>query len=100
MPTNVEIAIAEAKAFIEKDVTNMDTSDIAYGISLVKRITADKENVPDGCIDICKNVIDKIKAATLNVKSPVDIAVIQVLMMEAIFRIGGYTVREGKVSCE
>lgn len=49
MPTDLDVKLAmnEAREFAGRDVTTIGPSEIGYGISLLKRISSDRENVPE-----------------------------------------------------
>lgn len=96
MPTDLDVKLAmnEAREFVGRDVTTIGPSEIAYGISLLKRISSDRENVPEDYEQVGTPLVDTITAAIANVKDDTELVAIQLLMMEAIMAINGYKVKE------
>lgn len=91
---DVKLAMNEAREFIGRDVTTIDPSEIGYGISLLKRISSDRENVPDDYEQVGTSLVDTLIAAIANVKDDTELAATQLLTMEAIMVINGYKVEE------
>ena len=91
---DVKLAMNEAREFIGRDVTTIGPSEIGYGISSLKRISSDRENVPDDYEQVCTSLVDTLIAAIANVKDDTELAAIQLLTMEAIMVINGYKVEE------
>lgn len=96
MPTDLDVKLAmnEAREFVGRDVTTIGPSEIGYGISLLKRISSDRENVPDDYEQVGTSLVDTLTAAIANVKDDTELVAIQLLMMEAIMVINGYKVKE------
>ena len=96
MPTylDVKLAMNEAREFAGRDVTTIGTSEIGYGISLLKRISSGRENVLEDYEQVRTSLVDMLTAAIANVKDDTELAAIQLLMMEAIMVINGYNVEE------
>ena len=96
MPTDLDVKLAmnEAREFAGRDVNTIGPSEIGYGISLLKRISSDRENVPEDYEKVGTALVDTLTAAIANVKDDTEMAAIQVLMMEAIMVINGFKVKE------
>lgn len=91
---DVELAMNEAREFAGRDVTTIGPSEIDYGISLLKRISSDRENVPEDYEQVGTSLVDTLIAAIANVKDDTELAAIQLRMTEVIMVIDGYKVEE------